>query len=101
MAGKENANKSVVPLDANVSSNTNRQDDPLVAATARIAELEAQLAAQVSCDRYGMPFLVCKLRREGKTDKEIAEILYAKGQDNKGKWCSISKLEFYSTKTMI
>lgn len=55
----------------------------LADAQTRIAELEAALAKKTSCNGRGMPQFVCNLRRDGKPEEEIAEILSDKGQ-----WCS-------------
>ena len=53
----------------------------------RIAELNAQSAEEANsnqpCDGKGLPSEVCRLRREGKDEKEIAAHLSDKGQ-----WCS-------------
>jgi preprotein translocase subunit SecG len=53
----------------------------------KIAEFEARLAKEENppqpCDGKGLPAVVCQLRREGKSEKEIAEYLSDKKQ-----WCS-------------
>jgi len=60
----------------------------LAEARKRISELEAEnatlkaeLASKAGCDGKGLPAVVCRMRREGKTSKEIAECLR-----DKSKW---------------
>lgn len=55
---------------------------------ARIAELEQEITANsvggtAACDGKGLPSVVCRMRRKGKTDEEIAAHLHAGGS-----WCS-------------
>ena len=56
-------------------------------AARQIAERKAQSTNEANphqpCDGKGLPAVVCRLRREGKDEKEIAEYLSDKGQ-----WCS-------------
>ena len=56
----------------------------LCLAAKRLAELPADEAnPHQPCDGKGLPAVVCRLRREGKEEKEITEYLSDKGQ-----WCS-------------
>ena len=79
---------SSLERDSDESENTNNEQY-IKSLLLKIEELEKRLSVEVPKlnEGKGLSGLVCKLRREGKSDEEIADYLY-----DGGTWCTQAQI---------